>query len=227
MGPIPVADGLGKEVVVTYDTGIASGREFWTDSNGLAMIRRVRCGTDPGSGGVEHAWSENSAPWSGFGLRPVFHSCLAQPKPPPTLCTMRSELGCRDARPTWELNVTEPVAGNYYPLTAGALLRDGGTELAVLTDRAQGGWWGAHGEMALHACAVCARQEWAPCEGMGCRVVASSCDVHCHFSERFEVLRSVACTCHRWHESETREFGDHGAPSDVGGRLAWGGRGAE
>jgi len=24
----------------------------------------------------------------------------------------------RDARPTWQLEVTEPVAGNFYPVTA-------------------------------------------------------------------------------------------------------------
>ena len=54
-----------------------------------------------------------------------------------------------DFRPTWELNQTEPAAGNYYPLTAAMYLLEGGDaggaaaegarQLAVLTDRAQGG----------------------------------------------------------------------------------------
>lgn len=32
----------------------------------------------------------------------------------------------RDYRPTWDLNVTQPVSGNYYPVTAAAFLRDEG-----------------------------------------------------------------------------------------------------
>ena len=42
-------------------------------------------------------------------------------------------------RDTWELNVTEPVAGNFYPVTQTAAIRDeaSGVELAVVTDRAQ------------------------------------------------------------------------------------------
>ena len=44
----------------------------------------------------------------------------------------------RNERPTWQLNVTEPIAGNYYPLTAAAYLRDQTRTLTVHTDRAQG-----------------------------------------------------------------------------------------
>ena len=29
----------------------------------------------------------------------------------------------RNFRPTWNLNVTQPVSGNYYPLTAGAYIQ--------------------------------------------------------------------------------------------------------
>ncbi len=29
----------------------------------------------------------------------------------------------RDYRPTWKLNVTEPISGNYYPLTASMYLK--------------------------------------------------------------------------------------------------------
>lgn len=47
----------------------------------------------------------------------------------------------RDERPTWALNVTEPIAGNFYPLTAAAYLRDKTRTLTVLTDRAQGMLW--------------------------------------------------------------------------------------
>eukprot|EP00903_Cladosiphon_okamuranus_P006567 g6415.t1 len=66
----------------------------------------------------------------------------------------------RDYRPTWDLNVTQPVSGNYYPVTAAAFLRDegggdsetdGGMQLSVLTDRAQGCASLADGELELMA----------------------------------------------------------------------------
>jgi hypothetical protein len=41
-------------------------------------------------------------------------------------------------RPTWPLNITEPVAGNYYPITAAAAISDGCLGLGLATDRAQG-----------------------------------------------------------------------------------------
>ncbi|XP_012260438.2 lysosomal alpha-mannosidase isoform X2 [Athalia rosae] len=47
----------------------------------------------------------------------------------------------RDFRPTWSLNLSEPVAGNYYPVTAKITLKDKANKLrlSVLNDRAQGG----------------------------------------------------------------------------------------
>ena len=42
-------------------------------------------------------------------------------------------------RPTFEINMTEPVAQNYYPVTTAITVRDAAQQLAVLVDRAQGG----------------------------------------------------------------------------------------
>lgn len=64
-GPIPIADSMGKEVVIRYETNLSSGDTFLTDANGRELLER--------------------------------------------------KLNFRE---TWELNVTQPVAGNYYPITA-------------------------------------------------------------------------------------------------------------
>ena len=50
--------------------------------------------------------------------------------------TMRRQ---RNFRPTWNVTVTEPVAGNYYPVTSFISLRGEEGVLSVLPDRAQGG----------------------------------------------------------------------------------------
>ncbi|PON53460.1 Glucan biosynthesis, periplasmic [Parasponia andersonii] len=45
----------------------------------------------------------------------------------------------RDYREDWPLQVTQPVAGNYYPLNLGIFTADKKSELSVLVDRATGG----------------------------------------------------------------------------------------
>lgn len=45
----------------------------------------------------------------------------------------------RNHRPTWNLNLTEPVASNYYPVTTRIDLRDRNSQMTVITDRTQGG----------------------------------------------------------------------------------------
>ncbi|XP_027178413.1 alpha-mannosidase isoform X2 [Coffea eugenioides] len=45
----------------------------------------------------------------------------------------------RDFRPDWPLHVTQPVAGNYYPLNSGIFIVDNSSEFSVLVDRACGG----------------------------------------------------------------------------------------
>ncbi|KAK9786492.1 hypothetical protein WJX73_000911 [Symbiochloris irregularis] len=56
----------------------------------------------------------------------------------------------RDHRPSWDLNVTQPVAGNYYPLTAAIYLEEPGfAQLGLITDRAQGGGSLRSGELEI------------------------------------------------------------------------------
>ena len=42
VGPIPFEDGMGKEVSIRYSSGLKTNGEFYTDSNGREMVKRVR-----------------------------------------------------------------------------------------------------------------------------------------------------------------------------------------
>lgn len=86
IGPIPIEDGRGKEVVTRFSTPIKSGGVVFTDSNGREFLKRQR-----------------------------------------------------DQRPSWNLDVFEPVAGNYYPVNAAIYIEDSEASLAVVVDRSQGG----------------------------------------------------------------------------------------
>lgn len=98
VGPVPIGDDRGKEVVTRYNTGVNNDATFYTDSNGREFLKRRR-----------------------------------------------------NHRPTWDLTVFEPVAGNYYPINAAIYvdekenttnetgLRETGPAFAVVTDRTQGG----------------------------------------------------------------------------------------
>lgn len=55
----------------------------------------------------------------------------------------------RDHRDTWALNLTEKIAGNYYPVTAKIAIEDDQKRFAVLNDRSQGGSSLADGSVEL------------------------------------------------------------------------------
>lgn len=86
VGPIPISDGRGKEIVGRLATPIKSQGVFYTDSNGREFQTRKR-----------------------------------------------------NHRPSWDLRVHQPVAGNYYPVNAAIYIEDSEASLAVLVDRSQGG----------------------------------------------------------------------------------------
>ncbi|XP_066386944.1 alpha-mannosidase-like isoform X1 [Miscanthus floridulus] len=85
IGPIPIDDDVGKEIITRMTTDMVTNSTFYTDSNGRDFLKRVR-----------------------------------------------------NYREDWDLEVTEPVAGNYYPVNLGAYVADGKYELSVLVDRAVG-----------------------------------------------------------------------------------------
>ncbi|GIY02877.1 lysosomal alpha-mannosidase [Caerostris extrusa] len=88
VGPIPVQDHIGREIITRFDTELTNNGVFYTDSNGRETIKRVR----------DH---QETFPW----------------------------------------NITEKIAGNYYPVTSWLYLKDEARnlQLSLLPDRSQGG----------------------------------------------------------------------------------------
>ncbi|KAK6127824.1 hypothetical protein DH2020_038426 [Rehmannia glutinosa] len=79
VGPIPIDDGIGKEIVTQIKTTIGNNKTFYTDSNGRDFLERIR-----------------------------------------------------DYRADWDLQVNQPIAGNYYPINLGIYMKDENTEFSVL-----------------------------------------------------------------------------------------------
>ena len=86
VGPIPIDDGLGKEIITRFDTNLKTNSKFYTDANGREMKERIR-----------------------------------------------------NHRDTWDLKVTEPVSGNYYPVNSRIFINDSTSQLTMMSDRSQGG----------------------------------------------------------------------------------------
>ena len=83
VGPIPIGDGRGKEVVTRYSTMVDNHGVFYTDSNGREFLKRTR-----------------------------------------------------NHRPSWNLTVFEPIAGNYYPINTAIYVDE--TNVGSSTDRRKG-----------------------------------------------------------------------------------------
>ncbi|KAJ4960967.1 hypothetical protein NE237_020877 [Protea cynaroides] len=96
VGPIPVDDGIGKEIITQITTTMDTNKTFYTDSNGRDFVKRIR-----------------------------------------------------DYRTEWDLQVSQPIAGNYYPINLGIYLVDNTTEFSVLVDRSVGGSSVVDGQVEL------------------------------------------------------------------------------
>jgi lysosomal alpha-mannosidase len=42
VGPIPIKDEIGKEVIIRYETDIPSASKYYTDANGREVLERIR-----------------------------------------------------------------------------------------------------------------------------------------------------------------------------------------
>eukprot|EP01138_Halocafeteria_seosinensis_P006677 gb/GECG01006825.1/.p1 GENE.gb/GECG01006825.1/~~gb/GECG01006825.1/.p1 ORF type:complete len:1010 (+),score=105.95 gb/GECG01006825.1/:1-3030(+) len=98
VGPIPIADGLGKEIISRFSSDLSTAETWYTDSNCRDFFKRRK-----------------------------------------------------NYRPTWNLDVTEPVADNYYPVDCGIYTNDSGDGrmLSIANDRAEGGSSLHDGELEL------------------------------------------------------------------------------
>ncbi|KAI7986126.1 putative alpha-mannosidase [Camellia lanceoleosa] len=96
VGPIPIDDGVGKEIVTKLTTALKSNKTFYTDSSGRDFIERIR-----------------------------------------------------DYRADWDLEVNQPVAGNYYPINLGIYMKDDSKEFSILVDRSVGGSSIVDGQLEL------------------------------------------------------------------------------
>ena len=98
IGPVPISDGRGKEVVTRFNTPLSTDNTFFTDSNGREFMKRRR-----------------------------------------------------NHRPTWNLNVYEPVAGNYYPVNTAIYIEglESTSAFGIITDRTNGGSSLADGSLEL------------------------------------------------------------------------------
>ncbi|GMQ09535.1 hypothetical protein CsSME_00052871 [Camellia sinensis var. sinensis] len=96
VGPIPIDDGVGKEIVTKVTTALKSNKTFYTDSSGRDFIERIR-----------------------------------------------------DYRADWDLEVNQPVAGNYYPINLGIYMKDDSKEFSILVDRSVGGSSIVDGQLEL------------------------------------------------------------------------------
>ncbi|KAI8018947.1 putative alpha-mannosidase [Camellia lanceoleosa] len=96
VGPIPIDDGIGKEIVTRVTTAMKSNKTFYTDSSGRDFLERIR-----------------------------------------------------DYRADWNLEVNQPVAGNYYPINLGIYMKDDSKEFSILVDRSVGGSSIVDGQLEL------------------------------------------------------------------------------
>ncbi|XP_050221696.1 probable alpha-mannosidase At5g13980 [Mercurialis annua] len=96
VGPIPIDDGIGKEVVTKITTTLNNNKTFYTDSSGRDFLERIR-----------------------------------------------------DYRKDWDLQVNQPIAGNYYPINLGIFMKDKTSEFSILVDRSIGGSSTVDGQLEL------------------------------------------------------------------------------
>jgi hypothetical protein len=139
--PTPIRDDEAHVVKLTFEHGPQVSTATQHFSDWATQTVRVR----KGSAEVEVEWAVGAIPLDDGWGKEVFSSFSSSLKSRGTVYTDANgrefQKRQRNQRPTWDLEVYEEVAGNVYPLTAAAYIRDedAGLQLSVLPDRAEAG----------------------------------------------------------------------------------------
>ncbi|KAF6264318.1 hypothetical protein COO60DRAFT_1634484 [Scenedesmus sp. NREL 46B-D3] len=132
----PLAPG-GAPLNVTIEAGplLTEVRQSWAPW--ASLITRLWAGAD----WLEQEWTVGPVPADGVGKEIIVRAStdLQSGGFLFTDSNGREMLTRRlNHRASWPLQVNEPAAGNYYPITAAAAVSDGCVGLGLATDRAQG-----------------------------------------------------------------------------------------
>jgi len=103
-------------------------------------------------------------------------------------------------RPSWPLTVTEPVAGNYYPLNAAAYITDSTAQFTVVSDRSQGTYVVPTATYPSYhlilSGKVCwtdnMRHDWQSCQCVWCALFMPLCVFDCI---RLRANTGLLCVC--------------------------------
>jgi hypothetical protein len=125
VGPIPIDDSLGKEVVTRLITNLTSNKEFYTDSNGCDFLKQVKiwcfCFLLIRSSAVEKTFTVQVLDC--FGWLQIGN--LMPPSCYPDYLSLRNFWGlgvdllglicrCKIRGQAGDWTAKEPIAGNYY-----------------------------------------------------------------------------------------------------------------
>ncbi|CAG2108860.1 unnamed protein product, partial [Medioppia subpectinata] len=62
VGPVPLTDNIGREVILTFDTNLQTNQQFYTDANGRQNIKRIRNSHQKDCGKFKESISDNYYP---------------------------------------------------------------------------------------------------------------------------------------------------------------------
>ncbi|CAF0905121.1 unnamed protein product [Adineta steineri] len=70
VGPVPIDDNVGKEIIIRYDTDIESASKYYTDANGREVLERIRNYRPYALNKVDRAWTSKTDDFFPLGDTP-------------------------------------------------------------------------------------------------------------------------------------------------------------